>query len=171
MAEKEKTNVTGLETATNKKAAEYDLVTALLKAADFRNDESTEVEIRRGGEYLFTVHVRAVSDSEGRTARKNATRYGKNPAGKGYPPIEKEYNSAEFNSWLIYIATTEEDKEKIWGNKAVMDKLGAVRPVDTIDMLLSVGEKMELVRTIEDISGMNGDDEEEEVAPEEYAKN
>lgn len=168
MAEKEK-DITGLSNATDKKSAEYDLVTSLLKAAEFRNEDEKEVEIRRNGEYLFTVHLRALSDTESRACRKKATTYMKNPAGKGYPPIEKEYNSSLFNSWLIYTATRDDDKEKIWGNKAIMDNYGLLQPVESIDVLLKVGEKLKLVEMITDISGM-GDDE-EEISPEEYAKN
>lgn len=169
MENKDVKDLTGINTASDQKTAEYDLVTSLLKAAEFRNDETAEVEIRRNNEYLFTVRVRAVSDEEARSARRKATTYGKNPAGKGYPPIEKEFNSTLFNSWLIYIATTDEDKQLIWGNKTVMDKLGVLQPVETIDKILKIGEKMELVKVIEDISGLNGDDD--EVTPEAFAKN
>lgn len=166
----EKKDLTGLSTATNKEAVEYDLVTGLLEAAEFRNNEEKEVEIRRNGKLLFTVHVRAVSDDEGRIARKNATTYGKNPAGKGYPPIEKEYNSSLFHSWLIYIATREDDKEKIWGNHAIMDKYSLLRPVESIDVLLKHGEKMKLIDIITEISGIE-DEDGEEATPEDYAKN
>lgn len=167
--EKEKKDVTGLEMATDKKTAEYSIVEGLLKAAEFKNEEATEVEIHMGGQLLFTVHLRAVSDAEAREARRKATTYAKNPAGKGYPPIEKDYNSSLFNSWLIYIATSDHDKTAIWGNPAVMEKLDIMHPVDTIDAVLPIGKKMELVKVIEDISGLNGDDE--EVSPEDYAKN
>lgn len=165
----EKKDITGLSVATDKKAAEYDLVTSLLEAADFRNEDEKEVELRRNGKLLFTIHLRALSDSESRMCRKNATTYMKNPAGKGYPPIEKEHNSSLYNSWLIYTATRDDDKEKIWGNKAVMDKYGLLRPVESIDVLLKIGEKMKLLDIVTEISGMG--DEEGDITPEDYAKN
>lgn len=174
--EKERKDVTGLNVATDKQTAEYNIVEGLLKAAEFKNEEKKVVEIRRNGQFLFAVNVRAVSESEAREARKKATTYTKNPAGKGYPKIESDYNSSLFNSWLIYIATSDHDKKEIWGNRAVMDKLDVMSPVDTIDAVLTIGEKLELVKVIEEISGLSNDDDDDEneneiVPPEVYAKN
>ena len=61
MAETEKKSVTGLDTASNRKDAEYNLVEALLGAADYKND-STEVEIKRNGVYMFSVHIRVIGE-------------------------------------------------------------------------------------------------------------
>ena len=176
MAKKEDTkDLTGLSEVTNKQDAEYDLLTGLLAAADFRNTEEKEVEIKRNGKLLFTLHIKPVSDLEARKARKNATTYTKNPAGKKFPPIEKEFNTSLFNSWLIYIATRDDDKELIWGNKTIMEKFNILQPVETVDVLLMAGEKTELSDLIATISGMRDEDEEGEgeeyVTPEDYAKN
>lgn len=169
--EMEKKDLTGLETASNPKDAEYDLTTALLKAAEFRNSDEaiTEVEIRRGGVYYFTLHIHPISDTEARRCRKKATKFMPNPNNRKLPPIEKEFDAAKFNSLIIYTASTQEDREKIWGNPKVMDKYDILDPVETVDLLLAVGEKVDLVDTIMDISGMDPNDE--EVTPEEYAKN
>lgn len=147
--------------------AEYNLVEALLEAADFENDV-TPVEIRRGGKYYFTVHIRPISDEETRTARKKATKMVKNPAGKRLPKIEGEFNDVVFNSWLIYLATTDEDKKQIWGNRQVMEKFDIMEPWQTIDRLLTFGEKVALADKVAEISGM---DDEDEMSDEEYAKN
>lgn len=163
--------VTGLETAAYPKEAEYDLVAALMEAASYREDKDliTSVDIKRGGKYLFTVNIRPIGDAEVRTARKKATKYMPNPQGRKLPPIEKEFNSGLFNALIIYYATTEEDKAKIWGNKAIMEKFGLVEPYESIDVLLTVGEKTALSDTVVDISGM--DIENEEVSTEDYVKN
>ena len=170
--ETEKKDVTGLDNAADRKEAEYDLVTALLESAEYRTSEEeiTEVEIKRGGKYLFTVHFHPLSDTDARTARKKSTTYMPNPNNKKLPPIEKELDTAKFNSWLIYLATTEADQEKIWGNGAVMQKYGLAQPVESIDILLTMGEKRKLVELVSDISGMN-DEDDEIVDEEEYAKN
>lgn len=176
MAEKktteEKKDVTGLDNAANRKEAEYDLVTALLESAEYRTSEEeiTEVEIKRSGKYLFSVHFHPLSDTDARTARKKSTTYMPNPNNKKLPPIEKELDTAKFNSWLIYLATTEADQAKIWGNAAVMQKFGLAQPVESIDVLLTMGEKRKLVDLVSSISGMD-DDEDEVVDEEEYAKN
>lgn len=168
--ETEKTNVTGLDQATNRKDAEYDLVTSLLAAADFKQDEDqiTEVEIKRAGRFLFSVHIHPISDPDARFARKKATTYAKNPNGKHYAPIEKEFNNAKFGSWLIYLATVEKDQQEIWGNPEIMRKLGLMEPWESIDALLTLGEKRALLEQVTKISGMDDDDEVEVVDEESF---
>ncbi len=170
-ANKEEKDITGLDQATDRKEAEYDLVKALLEASEFKTDEDAvqEVEIKRGGKYLFTVHLHPISEPDATMARKKSTVYMPNPNGKKLPPIEKERNTAKFNSWLIYLATTEEDQEKIWGNRAIMEKFNLAQPYESIDCLLTLGEKQKLVELVMDLSGLS--DDEEEIDEEEYAKN
>ncbi|MBQ1776743.1 MAG: hypothetical protein IIZ93_01160 [Acidaminococcaceae bacterium] len=170
-ANKEERDITGLDQATDRKEAEYDLVKALLEASEFKTDEEAvqEVEIKRGGKYLFTVHLHPINEPDATMARKKSTVYMPNPNGKKLPPIEKERNTAKFNSWLIYLATTEEDQEKIWGNRAIMEKFNLAQPYESIDCLLTLGEKQKLVELVMDLSGLS--DDEEEINEEEYAKN
>ena len=159
----EKKNVTGLDTATNRKEAEYDLVTSLLAAADFKNadDQITEVEIKRAGKYLFTVHIHPISDPDSRFARKKATVYMPNPVNKKLAPVEKDFNNSKFGSWLIYLATTEEDQQKIWNNPAIMQKFGLMEAWESVDVLLTLGEKRALLDQVTKISGLDDDDEDE----------
>ena len=167
----EKNLVTNLDQAENRKETERDLVTALLEAAEFRtsDDNITEAEIKRNGKVLFSVHLHPISESDARLARKKATTYMPNPNNKKLPPIEKEHNVALFTSWLIYLATTEEDQQKIWGNPAIMQKYGLAQPVESIETLLTYGEKQKLSDLVGQISGM--DDDDDSTDEEEYAKN
>lgn len=169
--ENEKDIVSGLETATDVKAAEYDLVAALMEAAAYREDKDliTTVDIKRGGKYLFSVNIRPIGDAETRAARKKATKYMPNPQNRKLPPIEKEFNTSLFNSLIIFYATTEEDQAKIWGNPAIKDKFGLVEAHEAIDVLLTIGEKTALADKVIEISGM--DIEDDEVSTEEYTKN
>lgn len=170
----EKVNVTGLDTVEDRKSAEYDLVTSLLEAADFKtsDDNITEADIKRNGKFLFTVHLHPISEKDARFARKKATIYAPNPNGKKLPPIEKEVDAALFSSWLIYLATTEEDQEKIWGEPQLMKKYDLKQPVESVDILLKYGEKQKLADLVGEISGMLDDDDENELLDqEEYAKN
>lgn len=176
--ENEIKSVTGLDKASNRKEAEYDLLTALLDAADYKNTEITEVEMRRGGKYLFTVHLHPLNEEDSAFARKKATTYMPNPNNRKMPPIEKEFSSSKFNSWLIYLATVEADQEKIWGNAAFMQKHGLTLPVESIDKLLTYGEKQDLVETVSKISGLfddefdsSNEEDEDKVSEEEYVKN
>lgn len=170
----EKKNVTGLDQATDRKEAEYDLVKALLESAEYKTaeDSITEVDIKRSGKYLFTVHLHPISDTDARLARKKSTTYMKNPNGKKLPPIEKDFDASKFNAWLIYLATTEDDQLKIWGNQAILQKYSLAEAVESIDVLLTLGEKHKLADIVTDISGLDADeDEEENMDEEEYAKN
>lgn len=165
----EKKNITGLENAENRKEAEFDLTKSLLEAAEFKTsaESITEVEIKRAGKYLFTVHMHPISDPDARLARKKATTYMPNPQGKKLPPIEKDFDNSKFKSWLIYLATTEEDQQKVWGNPTVMQKFGLAQPYESIDVLLTLGEKSKLVDVVTDISGLD-DDEDENMSEEEF---
>ena len=172
----EKTNVTNLDQTENRKEAEYDLVKSLLEAADFKTSEEniTEAVIKRNGKYLFSVHLHPISETDARFARKKATTYMPNPNNKKLPPIPKEENETLFKSWLIYLATTEEDQEKIWGNPVIMQKYGLKQPVESIDILLRFGEKDMLSELVGKISGVLEEDDEDgagTMSAEEYAKN
>lgn len=171
MAEKEIKDLSNVGVSDDKKATEYDLVTALLAAADFRNDSglATEIDIRRGGKALFSFKIRPLGDKETKEARKKATRYMKNPNNAKLPPIEKEVDQALHFSWLIYLATVEEDRARIWGNKAILEKFDLTEPVEAVDILLRSGEKMKVVEAVMKVSGMAED--EDEITPEDYAKN
>lgn len=172
--ENEKKDVTGLDQSSNRKEAEFDLVKALFEAADYKeaDDNITEVELKRNGKKLFSVNIHPIGEPDVRFARKKATIYMPNPNGKKLPPIEKEFNSTVFNSWLIYLATTEEDQQKIWGNPQFMQKYGIVQPYESVDKLLTAGEKRKLADKVTEISGLDDDENDEEIVDEEeYAKN
>ncbi len=155
------------------KEDEYDLVSSLLAAAEYQQapEMVKEVEIRRKGKLYFTVHVHPVSEEDISFARKKASKYYENPQGKKLPRVRGELDSNLFNSWIIYLATTEADREKIWGNAAMMKKLGHLKPVESINSLLIAGEKSQLIDLIFDISRMTDDEDEEEIGSENYAKN
>ena len=149
---------------TVNKQEKYDLVTSLLKAAEFKNDEDfiKEVSIKRNNVYYFTVRIHPISDQEISFARKKGTIKKK----KG----ESELDSSIFNSWLIYLATVEEDRKEIWGNREFKNKYGLAANYESIDILLTAGEKADLVLLVYEISGMN-DDQNTLEDPEEEAKN
>ena len=165
--------VTGLETAktqTEKNEKEYDLLEALLKAADFRNDEDmvTTAEIRRNGVLMFEVNIHPIGDEEARALRRKATTYMPNPVNPKLPRVEKNFDQGKFNSLIIYEATTEKDKKAIWGRKEIMEKYNLVEPHESVDILLTVGEKNNLSDEVLRISGWEDDIVKQE---EEYVKN
>lgn len=167
----EKDDLTGLSTASKPKDAEMDILSTLLEMADFRNDddEITEFEINRKGKHYLTIKLRPLSDTELRKARKQATIYMKNPNGKKLPPVEKELDTGKYYALLILAASSEEDQKNIWGNKKIMEKFDLVEPWESVDVLLKVGEKVKMVETILDISGVGDDEDDADI--QEYAGN
>ena len=163
--DKENKSVTGLDLAPDYKEAEYDLVKALLEASAFKTDENsiTEVTIARNGKFLFKVRIHPLSDADVREAQRKAGIYRPNPNNKKLGTVKVDTDSAKLGSWLIYLATVEEDQEKIWGNPAIKQKFNLMQPWESIDCLLKTGEKNKLVDTILDISGMGDDEDEEEM--------
>lgn len=147
-------------------ATEYDLLKGLLEAANYKEDESLQkkIEIKRNGKLLFSFRVRPLSEEDVRLARKKSTVYMPNPADKKLPAIEKEVNYFTLRSWSIYLATLEEDRNKIWDNPAVKEKFDVIQGVEMIDILLTGGEKSAVTDIIDEISGYDMD-------LEEYAKN
>lgn len=168
--QKENQNVTGLDNAADRKEAEYSLVEGLLMAASFKEDNENiaNAHITRNGKRLFTVRLHPISDKDSAFAKKKATIYMPNPNNKKLPPIEKEVIYPKFTSWLIYLATVEEDQEQIWNNPAIMKKFSLAEPWESVDALLTAGEKSRLVNIISEISGMEDDENMDDV---EFAKN
>lgn len=150
----------------NVEEQEYDLLESLLMAAA-DNEALTPVKIARNGVHRFTVHLHALSEKDRETARKAATNYMANPAGKHLPQIAKDKDDALFHSYLIYYATSEEDKKKIWGQQKVKEKYNLARNVETIDYLLNAGEKEAMIELIAEMSGYGTNN----ITTEEFAKN
>lgn len=160
----------GIETASDKKAAEYDLTASLLKAANFKTECQQEIQIKRKGELLFSFTVRPLDEKEYYAGRKNAIQTMKNPNGSKFPAIEKpgSFDMAKFNSYQIYTATIESDRTKIWNNAEIKKAHNLVEGIETVDVLLTSQEK-DLV--IEIITALGKDDSDDDISPEEYAKN
>lgn len=164
---KETQSVTGLDTAPNRKEAEYDLVNALLEAATYKTaeDNITEVTIARNGKFLFKVRIHPLSDADVKQAQRKSGVYKTNPTNKKLGKIKVDQENDKLASWLIYLATTPEDQEKIWGNSKVMSTYNLFEPWETVDTLLKKGEKDKLLEQVFEISDMNDDDDDEKMDP------
>ncbi len=149
----------GLDVSTDPEGVAFDITETLLRAANYKKDEDTqaEVHLQRRGIPLFTVHLHPLGTNDLRQAHKLATTYGRNPQGPKYPKIEVSFDDALYGSWLIYLATTPEDQEKIWGNKTVKAQLGLAQNVETIDAVLRAGEKIALLNKVFEVSGLEDD--------------
>lgn len=156
--------VTGIP--ENVEEVQYDLLSSLLEAANYKQDEDNlkKIEVKKGDKFLFAFTVRPLSEDEVMRLRKQSAKYMKNPAGKNLPKIETEVNYAQMKSRKIYAATIEEDRKKIWDNPTIKEKYGLVEGWEAVDVLLSGGWKNAVSEIIDNISGYDVD-------LTEYAKN
>ena len=60
---------------------------------------------------------------------------------------------SKFRSWLIYTATVDEDRAKLWDNKQAQQAFNVLQGVDLIDSVLLSGEKDRIIDRINEISG------------------
>lgn len=136
---------------------EDDILGGLIKAANFREDpdEIHPVEIVRNKVKLFTFHIHPLSEDELVNCRKRHTKYAKHKATGA--KIAESVDGPRFRSEAIYLATTEEDRAKIWDNKQAWNQLGVFTGIDLIDAVLKGGEKDAVYDKIEEISSYNSD--------------
>ena len=163
MADTEKTKKTGIQDAdlTEEEAKaqlrtyEGDILKGLLAAADFRDDEDNVVpiEIARNGVVLFTFRIRPLSEEEYNLCKEKNTKYVRNKQlGIKFP---EDTNATRYRSQLIYEATVEEDRAKVWDNKEAWraPKINVTNGIDMIDKVLRAGEKDAVLNKIDEISG------------------
>src|SRR5690606_15104061 len=76
--------------------------------------------------------------------------------------LPREFNSAKFDSLVIYTATHPDDKKAIWDNKDLWAKAKAdvVTGWQLVDKVLKRGEKEKCIELIEDLSGYTDDETE-----------
>ena len=127
------------------KDVEDNLVAALLEAAEYRSAEEYPVTIKRGDKELFKFTIRAIDENTWRKALKENT--------QNRGRRSEDLNAYRYFAQLIYNATVPEDRERLWKNRAVWEKLNVANGIDCVDAVLSPAEKQKLVETLEKISG------------------
>jgi len=152
------------EEMTPKELTEYesDLTSAILRAAEFKTDESEyrRISIKRGGKVLFKFLIRPLTEEDLAKCRKKNTRVKQGRFG-----VDKEkLDAARYRSQIIYEATVPEPETgnvKLWDYKKeqIWPKLNVASGIDAIDAVLKAGEKDMVVEAIENISGYQDDDD------------
>ena len=153
----------GVETPATQEEVLMDenaLLRGLIEAGNEKDNESTyrQIQIKRAGTLKFVFRVRPVSEEESIKCHDHATKFA--PRKRGQPKREIETNTSLFRSWLIYTATVDEDRKKLWDNKKAQEALNVLQGVEMIDAVLLSGEKDRIIDVINEISG-DGDDMEE----------
>lgn len=129
---------------------EGDILGGLLAAASFR-DEAKTVEIARNGIVLFKFRIRPLSEGEYNRCKEKYTTYKRNK--QFGVRIPDKTDTISYRSALIYEATVEEDREKLWDNREAWRKLDVLSGVELIGRVLKAGEKDAVLDLIDKISG------------------
>lgn len=172
----------GLNAVTSK-AEEFDYVAGFFTAAK-RLKENTETLTIMGDnpetgkkEKMMELSVHALTGHDARKAKKNASKMMNNPYNKKLPQVVKEVNEVEYQSWLIYFATTDEDRKKYWDNPKFREAFNVVKGFELVDEVLLPGEKVRVLDAIDTLSGygystaLDEEEDQEEESDEELAKN
>ena len=159
------TEATPEEAQAAARANEDDLLTGLLAAANYKDDddETVEIVISRKGKDLFSFRIRPLSEEDFNRCRKRCTKYVKSKAQAGVR-IPEEVDTVRYRCMLIYEATTPEDRKKIWDNKDLWKAKDIATGIEAVDILLKAGEKNAICEKLDAISGY-------ELTEEEVAKN
>lgn len=134
---------------------EEDLLENLLAAANFTEDEGLwkQMRVKRNGRVYFTFRIRPLSEEEAKMIRRNNTRYLDNPRGANLPKIPGEVNEEQLVHEIIYRATVDEDRKRIWDNPAFKANKSIITGMDAVGLLLLPGEIEFVHETISAISG------------------
>lgn len=146
------------ETKAQIRMNEDDMIQGLIEAAGFGSDESErqKIEIARSGKVFFAFSIRPLGSEEYEKCRKKHTKYVRNrQLGMKMP---EDTNRVKYQSAIIYQATIEEDRDKLWDNKKVWDALNnkgfqIMNGLDVIEYALKAGEKDKIIEAIDKLSG------------------
>ncbi len=142
--------------------SESELLRGLIEAGTEKDSEAAyeRIQIRRNGKLKFEFRIRPISEDESLACHDHATKFA--PRKRGQPKREIETNMSKFRSWLIYTATVDEDRAKLWDNKQAQQAFNVLQGADLIDCVLLSGEKDRIIDRINEISGYS--DEADETA-------
>lgn len=132
---------------------EDDILGGLLAAAAFETDEEdiTPIEIIRGGAVVLTFRIHPLGEEKYLECKKQNTNYKRNR--QIGTKVAESVNASRYRAQLIYEATVDEDREKIWDNREAWKKLNVLNGIDLIEVVLKAGEKDAILEALDRISG------------------
>lgn len=152
------------DTKTLIRANEEDFIQGLIAAAECMSEETQRIEIIREGRLYFAFNIHPLTSEEYESCRRKNTKYVRN---KQYGmKLPEDTNTVKYKSAIIYAATVDEDREKLWDNRKVWDALNAKKDrimngLDVIEYTLKAGEKDRIIEAIDKLSGFDADNLEE----------
>ena len=99
-------------------------------------------------------HVRAESEAnKGTYERISNLRYMASTNKQLGTRVAESVDAARYRAQLIYEATVEEDRDKIWDNRDAWKNLNVLNGTDLVEVVLKSGEKDEILAKLDEISG------------------
>lgn len=140
---------------------ENELLKALTGEGEHR--ETTQIiEVNYKG-VPFRFRIRALSEKEWDKCREKNTKYQKNRR-LGGMRLPESTNTTGYHSDLIYTATIDEDRAKLWDNKELWKAVNALTGTDMVDKLIPyAGKKQQIIDRIEALSGFDEEEFEDTV--------
>lgn len=132
---------------------ENDILGGLLAAAAYTTaeDEIVPIEIARNGVVLLKFRIRPLSEDEYSKCKHRHTKYVRNK--QIGIKIPEDTDTVMYRNALIYQATVDEDRAKLWDNKEAWRKLDVMSGAELIGKVLKAGEKDAVCDKIDEISG------------------
>ena len=130
---------------------ENGIVGALMEAASYRDgsDKRRLITIKRNDRVMFKFTIEPLDeDTWQKCRRQNIMNKGK---------ASEELNNSRFLSQAIYEATIDEDKQRLWQNRDVWEKLNVARGADVVNLVLTPAEKTAIANALSEISGFDDD--------------
>lgn len=136
---------------------EDDILGGLIAAASYKTseDDTAEIQVVRNGAIVLSFRIRPLSEEEFMKCRRDNTEYKKNR--QTGVKVADRVNAARYRAQLIFQATVDEDRDKIWCNREAWKKLAVVNGIDLIEVVLKAGEKDAIIDKLEEISGYQND--------------
>ena len=132
---------------------EDDILNALVMAGSFKTDEdeTATIEVIRKGKVAFSFRIRPLGEDEYLKCRKENTTYKRNKSVG--TRVAESVDTGRYRSQLIYMATVEAEREKLWDNRKAWDRFAVLNGIDLIEAVLRAGEKDQILDKLDEISG------------------
>ena len=127
---------------------ENDILGGLMAAAAYKTDaeEAVPIEIKRNGAVVLSFRIRPMGEDEYLKCKKDNTNYKRNK--QLGTRVAESVDAARYRAQLIYEATVEEDRDKIWDNRDAWKNLNVLNGIDLVEVVLKSGEKDEILSNI-----------------------
>lgn len=100
---------------------------------------------------MLSFRIRPMGEDEYLKCKKDNTNYKRNK--QLGTRVAESVDAARYRAQLIYEATVEEDRDKIWDNRDAWKNLNVLNGTDLVEVVLKSGEKDEILAKLDEISG------------------